>query len=109
MIIGFSLIGWYLDFLWLNLFASILGLVGILRQSWAEKIVAAWLFVGEKIGWVNSRIILSIIFFLMLTPLAFLYRLTKKNHLQLKKIENGGSYFIERNKSFVKEDFERPF
>lgn len=109
MLVGFSLLGWYLDFLWLNLLAGLLGIAGIIKQSWAEKIVAAWMFIGEKLGWVNSRIILSVIFFLLLTPLAFFYRMTKKNHLQLKRIENGGSYFIERNKKFEKKDFERPF
>ncbi|MEX0813862.1 MAG: SxtJ family membrane protein [Chitinophagales bacterium] len=109
ILIGFSLLGWFFEFFWLNLFAALLGLVGIIRQSWAEKIVSAWMFIGQKVGWVNSRIILTVIFYLMLTPLAFFYRLSKKNPLQLKKLEGEGSYYIKRNKSFVKKDFERPF
>lgn len=109
MLIGLSLIAWYFSLLWLNLAVSVLGIAGLIKQSWAEKIVKAWLYIGEKIGWVNSRIILSFIFFILLSPLAFFYRLSKKNPLQLKKLADGESYYITRNKTFVQKDFERPF
>ena len=73
----------------------------------AEKIVWAWYKLAEGLGYVSSRILLSTIFFLFLTPLAMFYRLIRKNDpLQIKK-KSSGTYFTERNHLYVKNDLER--
>lgn len=109
MLAGFSLLGWAFELLWLNLLAALLGILSLFSFTLAQKIVNGWLYIGAKLGWVNSRIILTVIFYGLLTPLAFFYRLTKKNPLQLKKEPEADSYFITRNKTFTPRDFEKPF
>jgi hypothetical protein len=65
---------------------------------------------ARVIGTINSKIILTIIFYLFLTPLAFSYRLISGNPLQqVESEEEKESYFVERSKSFTKEDFENPW
>lgn len=39
-----------------------------------KKIYAAWIKFGNALMWVNSRILLTVLFFLLLTPLAYLRR-----------------------------------
>jgi hypothetical protein len=34
-----------------------------------------WLLIGTVLGWINTRILLFLVFFLLLTPLAFVRRL----------------------------------
>ena len=109
MLAGFSLLGWIFELLWLNLLAALLGILSLFSYTIASKIVEGWLYIGAKLGWLNSRIILTILFYFLLTPLAFFYRLTKKNPLQLKKEPDSESYFITRNKIFTPKDFEKPF
>jgi len=86
--------------------AGVVALISVISDFIAQKIVWAWYKLAEGLGYVSSRILLSLIFFLLLTPLAFFYRLSRKDTLQLKK-KPEGSYFKERNHLYVKEDLEK--
>jgi hypothetical protein len=33
-----------------------------------------WLLIGTVLGWINTRILLSLVFFLLMTPIAFARR-----------------------------------
>lgn len=86
------------------LVALILILTGIISPFLSAKISWAWLKLAELIGSVMSKVILSLVFFVFLVPIALLYRLTKKNPLLLKRKE--GSYYIIRNKQYSPKDIE---
>ena len=45
-----------------------------------------WMLLGNLLGWINSRIILSIVFILVLSPIAFFMKLFKYDPLSLKNI-----------------------
>lgn len=61
---------------------------------------------AEAMGFVMSKIILSVLFFLVLVPVALLARLKRKDPLMLKK-RTKGSYFIERNHTYTPDDLSR--
>ena len=58
----------------------------------ARAITRLWLKLSEIIGTFNSKVILSLVFFLFLTPLAFLFRAFSKNPLMLKKESRSGTF-----------------
>ena len=64
-----------------------------------------WLGFSKILGKINSKVILSIIWFFILTPLALLRRIGS-NPLQLNKSEMG-SYWVDIEKKFTKKDIER--
>ncbi len=86
--------------------ASGVAIGSAISECITQKIAWAWEKFALGLGYVNSRIFLSLIFFLFLTPLAMLYRLRKHDALQLQKKKNG-SYFTEREHLYVKNDLER--
>ena len=88
--------------------ATLLGLIFVFIPILGNWIVWLWFKLAEGLGWVNSKVLLSIIFFLMLTPLAFLSRLFSKDPLKLKK-RSDDSVYRERNDKFVKKDLENPW
>jgi hypothetical protein len=68
-----------------------------------------WMKVGHALGWVNSRIILSIFFYLIVTPIGFFMRLTGKNPLERGKTDiQEKSYRINCNVQEIK-SMEEPF
>jgi hypothetical protein len=90
---------------WFNI-ALIIGMVGLLSNYLAGKIHFTWM----KLTWVLSLIIptilLAILFYLFLSPIAFLSRLFgEKNQLSLKNTEK--SLFKSYNKDFDKRSFEK--
>ncbi len=85
----------------------VLGLVGMFSTFLTAKISWAWLKVGELMGAVMSKVILSAVFFLFLFPIAMLSRLFSggKNSLQLKK-GNVTSYYFTRNHKYEAKDLK---
>lgn len=84
--------------------AIIIGILSILSDYIGTLIVKGWLKLAEGLGWLNSRVLLSIIFFVFLFPIAMLSRLFGKSSIQLKK--PSGSLYTERNHTYKKEDLE---
>lgn len=72
--------------------------------SWIET---AWLWIGEKLGAVNAAILLFLIYYLFLTPIAFLSRIGSKDPLQLKAPSK--SNFKESNHLYSANDLRNPW
>ena len=86
------------------LLALILVVIGISSSFLSDKISVAWLKFSEIIGSVMSKIILSIIYFIFLVPIALLYQLSKKDYLSLKRKKD--SYYINRSHTYSPKDLE---
>lgn len=54
----------------------------------------AWMFLGHILGWINTRIILGLIFLLIFTPIALLFRLLGKDPMQRSFSAERTSYRI---------------
>jgi len=83
--------------------AGLLGLAGLFFPAIAAFIHKAWMGLAHVLGAVSGTIFLSIIFFLIITPLGWLYRKSLKPGFRSKG--NGGT-FVARNHLFVKKDLE---
>lgn len=107
LVFGLLLLAYFHNPLWLPI---AIGLVlATLISPWLARAVAwLWLKLALSIGFVVSRILLGIVFFLILTPMALFQRLLKKNPLQLEPPATG-SAFIERPHQFTGSDLERPW
>ena len=85
-------------------------LIGITFYHVAKWITIGWLKFAEVIGTINSRLLLSVIFFVVLFPIAFLYRVSKKDFLQKRKLPGSrSSYFHSRNHNYQPDDFKHTF
>lgn len=85
--------------------ALLLGLTGVLVPALAEGIHWAWMKLGEGLGYLTSRIILVLVFFLLLYPLALAAKLFRRKDI-IKMKKEAGSYFRERNFVYTKESME---
>ncbi|WP_320675024.1 SxtJ family membrane protein [Prochlorococcus sp. MIT 1341] len=66
-------------------------ILGLLKPSLLNTPYKGWMALGHALGWVNSRIILGIVFLAVLQPIAFAMRLLGYDPLR-KKINNEYSY-----------------
>ncbi len=80
------------------------GFIGAFIPSIAKWIDYAWYKLAEGMGYVMSRVLLSLVFFLFLFPIAFLYRLTKNDTLQLKRKKD--TYWTDRSHEYTAKDLE---
>ncbi len=82
--------------LWAGILAGIFGLLGIVFPKGLQPVYRAWLVFGEKIGWVNSRILLSLVFYGLLTPISFMMRMLGKRPLELTFDPNATTYRVAK-------------
>jgi hypothetical protein len=69
-----------------------------------------WLGFSDLLGAVMSRVLLSIVFFAVVTPIAIFRRLAGKDSLKLRAFKAGkDSVMVERNHTFIGRDLERPY
>jgi len=75
-----------------------------------KPIYMAWMKFAFVLGWVNTRIIITLIFFLVITPIGLVMRLVKGDFLAEKWDKNAETYWhkIEHLQS-QKEHFNRQF
>lgn len=85
--------------------ALVLGAIGLFIPSLARNIHWAWMKLAEGLGFVMSKVILSLIFIVFLVPLSFLKRsFSKKGSSKNQRLQE--SYFTDRNVTYTKESLE---
>ena len=104
IVLGFSIIALIFDWKYLLYGVIGIGVLSIMFSSFGDLVVKLWFKLAQALGWVNARVLLSIIFFLFLFPISLIYRLFSKDDMMLKKEYT--STFKTRNHKYVKEDLE---
>ena len=82
--------------------------LALLVNPLARGIVFVMKKVATFIGGVISKLILALVYYLVLTPVALIVRVFRPDPLILKPGDQE-SYFQERNKTYTAEDFEKIF
>ena len=92
--------------IWSLLVSIIILILGLINSRLLTPLNKIWFKFGFLLGKIISPIIMSIIFFLVVTPIGFTMRLLGKDLLNLKNNKNK-SYWIENNgpKSNMKNQF----
>lgn len=69
-----------------------------------------WMTLAILLGWVMTRVILIILFYLVITPIAFLAKIFRKEFLKLEYDKSAASYWEIRNKrTSDPAEYERQF
>ena len=114
LLIGFGfpiIIGWIIPAisghifriwsLWIGLPSLILG---ILKPSFLTYPYKVWMAIGLALGWVNSRLILGLVYFISLQPIAIVMRIfgydplnkNKSNERSYRKIKKDENFDLTR-------------
>ena len=106
--LGFGFLFLFTKHNWMLYVSLIVGTLGTMSTFMGEKIDWIW----TKLGWILSKIvpniILTIIFYLVLSPTAFLSRLFgKKDPMDMKN--QAVSLFKLKDSPFSRESFEKPW
>ena len=104
------LIPWIWGFampLWPVVVAGVLAAMALLWPASLRPVYKVWMRFAESLGWVNTRIILSVIFFLMFFPVGMIMRLFN-DPMRRKLDDSADSYRIPSNAP-KPENMERPF
>lgn len=69
-----------------------------------------WMGIAFCLGWFNTQLILTIVYYLVLTPIGLLAKLFKKDFLNLNIERDAQSYWIKKDQLIQgKERYEKTF
>ena len=84
--------------------------IGLLLPAALKYVYKAWMSLAVVMGFIMTRVIMIIIFYLLVTPIGLIASITGKKFLDMKIDQNAKSYWLARDKSIkVKADYERQF
>lgn len=98
------------SYVYFGIIGGALILTGLMLPALLKPINKIWMTLALVLGWFSSRVILTILFYLVLTPIGFIAKIFRKRFLNLK-IENGAKSYWEKReiKSPELTEYERQF
>ena len=83
--------------------------LGLIIPILLKPIYILWMTFAVILGWVMTRVILSMVFYFIMTPIGLITRLVGEDFLDLKKL-NSNSYWNKRDSSKeLSQDYEKQF
>lgn len=95
--------------IWPIVIAAILLAQGLLYPPSLIPVQTLWMKIGGALGWINTRLILAIVFFILLTPIGWLQRVRGKLNYKTGFDKNATTYKIPRTQRLTAKDLENPF
>ena len=82
--------------LWALIPGSLLVVMGHLLPGYLGPIYKAWMAIGHVLGWINTRIILGVIYYALFTPLGLAMRVWRKDSMRRQYDETTNTYRVLR-------------
>ena len=95
------------NFYWLAA-AAVMLVLGVYFPRPLSPFNRVWLAIGHGLGWINARIILGFIFFVIVTPIALFMKLLGRDLLHCR-LQHSGSYWVGRDIKWTKESMRNQF
>ncbi|MFZ0456286.1 MAG: SxtJ family membrane protein [Ignavibacteriaceae bacterium] len=97
-------------YIYFGIIGILLVLAGLIKPLILKLLNKAWMILAILMGWVMTRVILIILFYIVVTPTAFIAKIFKKSFLDLKIDKSRNTYWeIRKKKQLQPEDYEKQF
>ena len=97
------------SFIYFSSIGSILIILGGITPFILKPIYKIWMIFAVIIGWIMTRIILSVLFFSIITIIGLFTRLIGKDFLNLKSKSNESYWNIRSKERELNQDYEKQF
>lgn len=106
------LLPWLFDLesmpIWPWVIAAALWLPALVWPRILNGVYRAWMKIGMALGWVNSRIILGLVFYVLIVPMGVVMRLLGKDPMRRRYDSTSKSYRISSHRE-PRERMEKPY
>ena len=103
---------WLLDAqrmpIWPWILAGLLWAPAILIPNSLAPVYAIWMKVGHVLGWINTRIILGVLFYVLVLPMGLMMRIFSNDPMARKSDPSASSYRV-KSIDVPKDRLEKPY
>ena len=94
--------------IWPWVVAGLLWVPALFVPNSLQPVYTTWMRIGHAIGWVNTRIILGLLFYLLVLPMGLIMRMFGKDPMARKYDKSVSSYRV-KTVNEPKERLEKPY
>lgn len=97
-------------YMYLIPFGFVFMLIGFILPVILKPIYFLWMTISVILGFISTRIILGVLFYIVITPISIITKLMGKDLLNIKFNKSESTYWIKReNSKYEKIETERQF
>ena len=99
VLVVLAIVFYFLDrsyFIYFGAAGLVLIIMGFISPVILKPLNKVWMGLAIVLGWLSSRIILIVVFYLVLTPISLIAKISGKKFLDLKYKSEKDSYWIKR-------------
>lgn len=93
----------------LNVVVVVTLLASLLMPKLYAPFAWLWFWMGKALGIVMSKVVLSLIFFLIVTPVGMMRRALGKDNLHIGHSKRQKNFFEKQKHTYIPEDMEKQF
>ena len=111
LLIVTSILFYYNNLLFQNfaIIAAVFIVLGAIAPRLLKSVYLIWMTFAVVLGWVMTRVILSLVFYFIITPISFVTRLFGEDFLSLKKIDSNSYWNKRDNETELNQNYEKQF
>tara|TARA_Y100001935_G_C17080578_1_gene396135 strand:+ start:212 stop:622 length:411 start_codon:yes stop_codon:yes gene_type:complete len=112
ILLSIGLLLFYQDlgsFVYISTTGAIFIFLSLIAPSILKPIYKIWMIFAVVIGWIMTRLILSILFYTIITGIGILTRIIGKDFLNLKLKDQKSYWNIRDNERELNQDYEKQF
>lgn len=106
-----ALLPWIWDYaypVWPWVIGAILALWGLAAPASLAPVYRGWMKFGSAIGWVNTRLILGAVFYVLITPMGLVMRLFGRDAM-LRRFDRRALSYRVQDGAHERNDMEAPY
>jgi hypothetical protein len=88
--------------------AVVVGVAGLLVPALVRPIYSGWMIAAFPIGWTISKIVIGLMFYLVFTPVAMVFKLMGRDVLRLKRGQ-AASYWAKKTDARSGQEYMRQY
>ena len=77
--------------------ALVIGLLGLVKPSAVRWLFVGWMVVAFPIGWLISLLMVLVMFYGLITPVAVFFRMRGRDLLRRKRAPSGTTFWLPKN------------
>jgi hypothetical protein len=87
--------------MWFAMFAGLMSITGVLSPILLTPVFKVFTKIAHALGWFNTRLILALAYYFVITPIGLVLRIARKDLLSLKIDKNAPTYWLDHHSGGV--------
>jgi hypothetical protein len=88
---------------------ALFGVLALAAPRWLEPFHRSWMLLAGALGWVMTRVILTVLYLLAVLPIGFVARIFGKRFLDVRFRDGRESYWVVRTEAPARNRMEEQF